>query len=90
MPLSKQGFRNLIAQFVQRNPNHTKAAIVSHFVSSRSTIYAIIDKFRTRGGKGKIAKKMPIQLREKLICAATAKLGVSQRLLARKFDISKT
>ena len=77
-PLSKQGFRDLIAQYIQRNSNHTKAAIARHFVSygvARSTVYAIIDKFQTRGdvfhaGKGRIAKKMPTQLRKKLIRTA--------------------
>ena len=92
-PLSKRGLRDLIADFVGNYPTHTKAAIVRHFKPhgiSRSTVYAILDKLQTRGnvkhaGKGRIAKKMPVHLRKKVIRAATGKLGVSQRLLARKF-----
>ena len=74
-PLRKQGFWGRIAQFIKKNPTHTKAAIVCHFLSygvAGSAAYAIIGKFRTHvdvlsAGKGKIAEKLPIQFYKKLI-----------------------
>ena len=52
----------------KKNPSHTKAAIVRHFLSydvAGSAASAIIGKFRTHvdvlsAGKGKIAEKLPI------------------------------
>ena len=76
-PLSKEGFRELIAHFVKNNPAHTKAVIVRHFKQHdipRSTVYAILGKLETRGtvkhaGKGRVAKKMPHHLRKKVVHA---------------------
>ena len=97
-PLSKQVVRELLAKFVQNNPNYTKAAIVRHFNHysvPRSSVYTILRRLEARGnvhhaGKGRVARKKPQNLRKKVIRAATENVGISQRLLARKFGISKT
>ena len=99
--LTKSGVRSIVAEFVKNHPNFRKCDIVSHFLKmgvAKRTTYNIIRNLETRGdvthaSTGKSCRPVVKMLRQKrraLVLAARHRVGVSTRLLARRFGISQS
>ena len=101
MPLTvaeRELLRNLVKNFIVKNPNANKSKIVNHFVQTsfaRRTIYNTLDKLSTtssindnkRTGR---PSSWTADKKDKLKRLTNNLKGVSQRKLARKFNVCQT
>lgn len=101
MPLTvaeRELLRNLVKNFIVKNPNDNKSKIVNHFVQTgfaRRTIYNTLDKLSTtssindnkRTGR---PSSWTADKKNKLKRLTNNRKGVSQRKLARKFNVCQT
>ena len=96
--LNKLQVRELIHDFIKRNPDRPKSFIVNHFFLmgvAKSTIYDVVKRVEEgkpmeHTGPGKAVTKMTEEKKRKVIRAVKNKVGVSQRLLARRFGCSRS
>ena len=91
--------RHIIGQFFYKNYEHGISYTGKYFLAfgiARSTIYNITSTLKKRGnlnrkfGSGRKSVKMPKRSRRSLLCKICNKIGVSNRKIAWKFDISQS
>ena len=100
-PVTKDRARIIVSQIREQNPQLSKKEIVKALVPfgiPKSTAYRVLKKIEADGhaqhpGKGNAGRKrvkMIERKRNMLVRAASNKVGVSVRNLAKKYDISKS
>lgn len=96
--LNEEQRRRLVVQYKIDHPELSNNAVAKYFAElgvARSTVYGILDRYSEAGeaavlrkeGSGRPATKVTDSLKETM--ASDAKRGLSQREIARKFDISQ-
>ncbi|PAA52918.1 hypothetical protein BOX15_Mlig030083g3 [Macrostomum lignano] len=96
--LNEEQQRKLVVQYKIEHPGLSNNAIAKYFAElgvPRSTIYGILDCYSATGkdsvlrkeGSGRPATKVTATLMEKM--SNDARTGLSQREIARKYDISQ-
>lgn len=91
--------RNRVYSFQNLHTDKPKCFIVNHFLEegvARSTLYKILKRKENgishlrKSGSGRVAKKMTKQRINQLKKQLDHKTGVSQRMLAKRFNVSKS
>lgn len=95
--LSEDQVRQLVVQYREKHPDLTTYAVAQYFFEldiPQRTTYSILKHYEERGstarasGSGHKAEKMPAQRRQALVRDTLGSKRMSQRDLARKYDIS--